>query len=35
MTINLEAEAATREENNVALIAALDKVGLSGRLNPQ
>jgi predicted GNAT family acetyltransferase len=29
LTINLEAEAATREENNVALIAALDKVGLS------
>ena len=28
MTINLEAEAATREENNAALIAALDKVGL-------
>jgi predicted GNAT family acetyltransferase len=29
MTINLEAEAATREENNAALIAALDRVGLS------
>jgi predicted GNAT family acetyltransferase len=29
MTINPEAEAATREENNAALIAALDNVGLS------
>lgn len=29
MTINLEAEAATREENNAALIAALDQTGLT------
>lgn len=29
MTINLEAEAAAREENNAALIAALDEEGLS------
>ncbi|GAA5186512.1 hypothetical protein GCM10023322_32910 [Rugosimonospora acidiphila] len=29
MTINLDAGAVTREENNVALIAALDKPGLS------
>ena len=29
MTINLEAEAAIREENNAALIAALDQTGLS------
>lgn len=29
MTINIEAEAATREENNAALIAALDKTPLS------
>ena len=29
MTINLEAEAATREENNTALIAALDRTGRS------
>ena len=29
MTINLEAEAVAREENNAALIAALDKTGLS------
>lgn len=29
MAINLEAEAATREENNTTLIAALDKVDLS------
>jgi len=29
MTNNLEAEVATREENNAALIAALDKVGLN------
>ncbi|GII59881.1 hypothetical protein Pth03_82700 [Planotetraspora thailandica] len=29
MMINLEAEAATREENNAALIAALDQTGLS------
>ncbi|MEU7873526.1 GNAT family N-acetyltransferase [Dactylosporangium sp. NPDC049140] len=29
MTINLDAEAATREENNAALVAALDKAGLS------
>jgi hypothetical protein len=29
MTINLQAEAATREENNAALIAALDENGLS------
>ena len=32
MTINLEAEAATREENNVALIAALYKVLARGVL---
>ena len=29
MTTNIEAEAATREENNAALIAALNKTGLS------
>lgn len=29
MTTNVEAEAATREENNAALIAALDETGLS------
>ncbi|MCU1659143.1 MAG: putative acetyltransferase, superfamily [Pseudonocardiales bacterium] len=29
MTINLEAEAATREENNAALIAALNEASLS------
>ena len=29
MTIDLETETATREENNAALIAALDKVSLS------
>jgi len=29
MTINLEAEAVAREENNAALIAALDETGLS------
>jgi predicted GNAT family acetyltransferase len=29
MTVDLEAEASTREENNAALIAALDQTGLS------